>query len=160
MNHAKIGRNYQRRGCYQNGKRPCPCQKNRPSVNMKAVFGQDKHTLKAKEHHQFKGGEWAKRHQGHPGVQCAANEKSAKNSKVWMVLTRERQKEEPVEPALTAWFQRFPQKSCKLRAAIGVSWIGRMTAPDAKKATAVAPGCSRDCLLLARLIYSHRRAIG
>jgi hypothetical protein len=65
---------------------------------MKAVFGQDKHTLKAKEHCQFKGCECPERHQCHPCVQRAANETSTKKSKVWAVLTRQRQKDEPVEP--------------------------------------------------------------
>jgi len=67
-------------------------------VSLKAVFGQDKHTVKAKEHCQFKGREWAECHQGHPGVQRAADEKGTKESKVWTVLTRQRQKNDPVEP--------------------------------------------------------------
>jgi len=88
---------------------------------MKAVFGQDKHILKAKEHCQFKGGECAECHQRHPGVQRAANEKSTKKSKVWTALTRQRQKDEPVEPRAHRTVPALPQKSRRLRAAIGMS---------------------------------------
>src|SRR5450759_5281526 len=56
---------------------------------MKAVFGQDKHTLKAKEHCHFKGCECAECHPCHPCVYRAADQIGAEKSEVGAVLARQ-----------------------------------------------------------------------
>src|ERR1035437_754548 len=65
---------------------------------MKAIFGQDKHTLKAKEHCHFKGCECAECHPCQPCVYRPADEIGTENSEVGAVLPRQRQEDEPVEP--------------------------------------------------------------